>query len=54
MVRSSAPSLSIVHHIANLTDPRLRRRRQHHLLDIIVIAICGVVCGCKSWEEIAL
>ena len=54
MARSSAPSLSIVHHFANLTDPRLRRRRQHHLLDIIVIAICGVVCGCKSWEEIAL
>jgi predicted transposase YbfD/YdcC len=54
MTPSSAPSLSITHHFANLTDPRLRRCRRHQLLDIIAITICGVICGCKSWEEIAV
>jgi len=54
MSGSSSPSLSIVHHFAPLTDPRVRRRRRHQLLDIIGIAICGVICGCKSWGEIAL
>lgn len=54
MSRSTLPALSIVHHFANLTDPRLRRRRRHHLLDIIVVAICGTICGCKSWNEIAI
>src|SRR5436190_7812471 len=54
MSQTSSPSLSIVHHFAPLTDPRVRRRRRHQLLDIIGIAICGVICGCKSWGEIAL
>lgn len=54
MSRSSLPALSIVHYFTNLTDPRLRRRRRHNLLDIIVIAICGTICGCKSWNEIAI
>src|SRR5260370_33554581 len=53
MSRPSHPTLSIVHHFANLTDPRLRRCRRHQLLDIIAIAICGVICGCKAWGEIA-
>jgi hypothetical protein len=32
-------------------DPRMRRRR-HNLLDIVIIAICGVVSGCASFVEI--
>ena len=54
MSQSLSPSLSIVHHFAHLVDPRVRRRRRHRLLDIISITICGVICGCKSWGEIAL
>jgi predicted transposase YbfD/YdcC len=54
MSQSSSPSLSLVHPFAPLTDPRVRRRRRHQLLDIIAIAICGVLCGCKSWGELAL
>lgn len=54
MARSTLPALSIVHYFANLADPRLQRRRRHNLLDIIVVAICGTICGCKSWNEIAI
>lgn len=54
MSRSTLPALSLVHYFTNLTDPRLRRRRRHKFLDIIVIAICGTICGCKSWNEIAI
>jgi predicted transposase YbfD/YdcC len=54
MAHSPLKNLSIVHHFAALTDPRVQRTRRHSLNDIIVIAICGFVCGCKSWEQVAV
>ncbi len=39
-------------HFAALDDPRMERTRHHALLDIIVIAVCAVICGADSWVEI--
>jgi predicted transposase YbfD/YdcC len=39
-------------HFAPLTDPRVERTKHHHLLDLIVIAVCAVICGADSWVEI--
>jgi predicted transposase YbfD/YdcC len=50
----SAPACSIARHFAKLKDPRVRRRRRHRLIDIIVIAICGVICRADDWQEIEL
>src|SRR3954470_5729670 len=44
--------LSIAHHFADLTDPRIDRSRLHEPLDIIAIAICAVVAGAESWDDI--
>ena len=33
-------------------DPRLRRGKRHRFLDIMVIAVCGVVCGCQGLAQI--
>jgi hypothetical protein len=44
--------LSIAHHLAGLTDPRIDRSRLHELFDIIAIAICAVVAGADSWDDI--
>src|SRR3954451_8749937 len=44
--------LSIAHHFADLTDPRIDRSRLHALLDIVTIAICAVVAGADSWDDI--
>lgn len=41
------------HHFASLKDPRIERTKRHDLLEIIVIAICGIICGADSWVEIA-
>ncbi len=46
------PVMSISEHFGRLTDPRMEERVEHRLLDIIVIAICGVICGADSWVEI--
>lgn len=34
-------------------DPRLDRKKQHSLLDIMAIAICAAIAGADSWTEIA-
>jgi predicted transposase YbfD/YdcC len=39
---------SIVEHFESLPDPRHTRNRQHLLVDVVVIAICGVIVGCDG------
>ena len=39
--------------LSELEDPRIDRTKKHALIDIIVIAICAVVSGAKSWVDIA-
>src|SRR3954451_9774941 len=49
---TAGQELSIAHHFAGLTDPRIDRSRLPELLDIIAIAICAVVAGADSWDHI--
>jgi predicted transposase YbfD/YdcC len=44
--------LSLAHHFAELTDPRIDRSRLHELIDIVAIAIGAVVAGAESWDDI--
>lgn len=44
--------LAIGHYFGDVTDPRVDRTKDHHLLDIIIIAICAVLCGADSWVEV--
>src|SRR3712207_1865762 len=46
------PLGSLPTHFAALDDPRVERTKHHLLLDIIVIAVCAVICGADSWVEI--
>jgi predicted transposase YbfD/YdcC len=46
-------SLSITAAFADLPDPRLDRNKLHQLTDIITIALCAMLCGANSWEQIA-
>jgi predicted transposase YbfD/YdcC len=46
------PFGSIEAHFGEISDPRKGKNVQHKLLDIIVIAICGVICGADGWVEI--
>jgi hypothetical protein len=43
---------SIVDHFGEREDPRIERQKQHQLLDVIVIAICAVLCGADDWVAI--
>ncbi len=37
---------------AQVEDPRMERTKRHRLQDIIILAICGVICGAEGWVEI--
>lgn len=43
---------SIEHHFGDLQDPRIDRTKRHKLLDIVVIAICAIICGADGWVAI--
>jgi len=45
-------STSLRDHFASLSDPRIDRTKHHHLLDILTIAICAIICGADGWVEI--
>lgn len=46
------PRTSIDRYFSDLSDPRMERTKRHGLLDIITLALCGVICGAESWVEI--
>lgn len=39
--------------VGEIKDPRVERTKLHSLRDILVIAVCGTICGADNWEEIA-
>jgi predicted transposase YbfD/YdcC len=47
-------SVSIISCFEDMSDPRVDRTKRHKLVDILVIAVCGVVAGCDSFEAIEL
>ena len=45
------PPSSFHDHFEPLTDPRCPKDR-HQLIDILVMAICAIICGAEGWEDI--
>jgi hypothetical protein len=46
---TASPGSPITAHFATLTDPRMERTKEHHLLDILTIALCAVISGADEW-----
>ena len=46
------PLEAIEEHFSKVNDPRIDRRKEHKLIDMIVIAICAVICGAEGWTDI--
>lgn len=45
---------SIARHFEALPDPRHHRNRRHRLVDVMTIAVCGVIVGCSGPTAMAL
>jgi predicted transposase YbfD/YdcC len=48
------PIEAIEAHFSKVSDPRKDRTKEHKLIDILVIAICAVICGAEGWVDIEL
>lgn len=49
---TGSPVATIAEHFGTVEDPRVDRTKLHKLLDIVVIAICAVICGADSWVAV--
>jgi len=43
---------SITRHFSDLPDPRRARGKRHSLADMMVIAVCAVICAADSWSDV--
>ncbi len=41
-----------IDYFTNIEDPRIERRKEHLLEDIIFITIASVICGAETWNDI--
>lgn len=45
---------SIGKHFGGLTDPRSGNAKAHIFLEILIIAMCAVICGADGWSDVEL
>lgn len=51
---SSALRETIETHFSSLIDPRrVTKNQRHEFIDILTIALCGVICGANYWTAVA-
>jgi hypothetical protein len=46
------PKKSLLEHFSTITDPRINRTKDHELIDILVIAICALLCRAETFNEL--
>ncbi len=50
-MKSTQFSLSLVAHLKSIEDPRVDRTRDHELIDILVIAVCTLLCAGETFND---
>src|SRR5579862_7253728 len=51
-VMDSLPKISLQRLFEDMDDPRVVGRCTYPLTEVVLIGICGVLCGAESWTEI--
>jgi len=42
---------NLVAHFAQMPDPRINRKKEHDLIDLLVIAVCTLLCGGETFND---
>jgi predicted transposase YbfD/YdcC len=45
------PKISLIEHFKDLTDPRVERTKDHDLIDVLIIAVCCLLCAGESFND---
>lgn len=48
---SSHKQPAFLHHFDALEDPRIDRKKLYPLAEILLIVLCGMICGAQSWRD---
>ena len=51
---STEAGMSLLEQLKKVPDPRIERTRRHELVDMLVIALCAVICGADNWVDVDL
>ena len=41
-------------HFGQLEDPRIERKKLYSLQEILLVILCGSVCGAESWRDFVM
>ena len=50
-VQTTPPTLTLVQLFADLQDPRVVQRCDHELCDVLIIALCCLLCGGETFND---
>jgi predicted transposase YbfD/YdcC len=50
-MQNTHPHLSLIEEFKTIADPRMDRTKDHDLVDILVIAVCGLLCAAESFND---
>jgi predicted transposase YbfD/YdcC len=50
-MQNEHPHPSLVEHFKSLVDPHVDRTKDHDLIDVLVIAMCALLCGAESFND---
>jgi len=45
---------AFLYHFDKLEDPRIDRKKLYPLAEILLIVLCGSICGAQSWRDFVL
>jgi predicted transposase YbfD/YdcC len=45
--------LKVTEYFQEITDPRRDLGKRHELLDVLILSLSGLLCGCESWMDVA-
>ena len=47
----SHPKESLIDHLSSIKDPRVNRTKDHELVDILMLAICALLCRAETFND---